>query len=114
MDRETQAPASEPPRLCDFLRQNHQQILEQWSTAVRALPVAAAMSQPRLIDHPPELLRVLAGYTETAHTGKRPTLSDLPKTHALDRLDVGFDLKQVSKEYALLRDCVLSMYERAV
>ena len=104
---------SELPPLADFVRQNEQQIVDAWATVVRAMPVASAMSQPRLIDHLPEMLRRIAEYVETVHTAARPTLNDLPKVHALDRLDVGFDLKQVSKEYAVLRDCVLVMYEHA-
>jgi PAS domain S-box-containing protein len=101
----------EPPRLCDFIRDNRQAILNSWTVAVRRLPVASELSQPRLIDHLPELLDRIAEVVRTVHEGGSTTLHGLPHVHAMDRLDRGFDLKAVVSEYALLRRCVLAMYE---
>jgi hypothetical protein len=66
----------------------------------RSLDVARSLSQPRLIDHLPELLSRVADVI-------------LPKLHALERLHRGFDLKEVVDEYGLLRRCVLDAFRAA-
>ncbi|WNG62774.1 GAF domain-containing protein [Archangium gephyra] len=48
---------------------------------------------------------------ETVHTGQHETLAGVPEVHALDRLEVGYDLDEVAHEYALLRACILRLYE---
>jgi len=97
-------------RLCDFIRTHLSVILTRWEHMVRSLPVASPLSARRLIDHMPEVLETIAAFTQTAHTGERASMSGDPETHALDRLDEGFDLAAVTTEYALLRTCVLRLY----
>jgi hypothetical protein len=101
----------ELPSLSEFMRARRQEILDQWAQAVRAFAVAEEISEPRLMDHLPDLLDELADFV-CADSGAS-NMRGLPKIHALERLDVGFDLKQVAHEYAILRDCVLRLYERA-
>jgi hypothetical protein len=48
---------------------------------------------------------------ETVHTGEHQTLEEIPEVHALDRLEAGYDLEEVSHEYALLRGFILRLYE---
>ena len=48
--------------------------------------------------------------TSTAASAR--SLEELPEIHAMQRLDVGFDLEQVTREYALLRTCILRLYGR--
>jgi hypothetical protein len=104
------ATPQELPGLSEFMRAHRQEILDRWARAVRDFPAAEQISQPRLIDHLPDLLDELAEFVSAASSVS--TMRDLPKIHALERLDVGFDLKQVAHEYAILRDCVLRLYER--
>ncbi len=97
-------------RLCDFIREQRTLILEEWERAVRVMPEARRLSQPRLLDHLPPLLDRMADRVEDVHTGGLGSLEDWPEIHALQRLDVGFDLEQVTHEYALLRACILRLY----
>ena len=102
-----------PARLGAFIRDRRDQILEEWSRRVRSLDIARSLSQPRLIDHLPELLSRVAHVIESTREGEPLSLADLPKLHALDRLHRGFDLKEVVDEYALLRRCVLDAFRAA-
>jgi PAS domain S-box-containing protein len=99
-------------RLCDFIRDQRDLILEEWERAVRRIPCARSLSHAGLLNHLPELLERVASVVEGAHDGEPPSLEDLPEIHATQRLDVGFDLEQVTREYALLRTCVLRLYGR--
>jgi len=97
-------------RLCDFIREQRTLILEEWERLVRVMPEARRLSQHRLLDHLPPLLDRMADRVEDVHTGVLGSLDDWPEIHALQRLDVGFDLEQVTHEYALLRTCILRLY----
>jgi signal transduction histidine kinase len=99
-------------RLCDFIRQQSPLILEEWERAVRRIPCARSLSHAGLLNHLPQLLERVASVVEGVHDGERPSLEDVPEIHATQRLDVGFDLEQVTREYALLRACILRLYGR--
>ncbi|WP_395808178.1 ATP-binding protein [Archangium minus] len=101
-------------RLCDFIRAQRTVILEDWEHAVRRLPCARQLDSPHLLNHLPLLLDRVASLVEGVHTGERGSLEELPEIHALQRLDVGVDLEQVTNELALLRACVLRLYGRYV
>src|SRR5688572_22380243 len=96
-----------PPRLADFLRKNKDAVVRAWEQAVREVPAARPLARPRLIDHVPELLDRMAEAVERdvsdAAAGEQAT--DL---HALERLDEGFDLGEVTREYAILRECLIT------
>lgn len=107
----------EPPsgiRLCDFIRDRHSDILTAWEHLVRAEPVAATLTEGALRDHLPGLLRRIAAAVETVHEPGDIPLDHLAELHALDRLDVGYDLGALVNEYKLLRSCVLQLYAREV
>jgi PAS domain S-box-containing protein len=93
-----------------FIRAQRSRILADWEGAVRQLPYAQGLSQPRLFDHLPELLDRIANVVETVHTGGHSSLDNMPEVHALERLDSGYDLDEVAEEYALLRTCILQLY----
>ncbi|HEY0095603.1 MAG TPA: GAF domain-containing protein, partial [Archangium sp.] len=98
-------------RLCDFIREHLQLILEDWAREVRELPLGLQdFSRPRFLDHLPQLLEHVANVVETVHTGEHRTLEGMAEEHALERLDVGLDLEQVTQEYAVLRGCVLRRF----
>jgi PAS domain S-box-containing protein len=101
-------------RMCDFIRDHHDHILEEWTREARLLAGVQGLSQLQLLDHLPQLLQRIAQVVETVHTGEHRTLEELPEVHALDRLDAGFDLEQVAREYALLRACILRLYSEHV
>jgi PAS domain S-box-containing protein len=89
-------------------------ILEEWERDMRELPCARGLSHGRLLDHLPLLLERVAGVVEGVHSGEHGSLEEVPEIHALQRLDVGFDLEVVTREYSLLRTCVLRLYGRHV
>ncbi|WP_239014458.1 sensor histidine kinase [Archangium violaceum] len=99
-------------RLCDFIRAQRTVILEDWERAVRRIPSARQLDSPQLLNHLPLLLDRVASLVEDVHTGERGSLEELPEIHALQRLDVGADLEQVTNEFALLRASVLRLYGR--
>ncbi|HEX8819308.1 MAG TPA: GAF domain-containing protein [Archangium sp.] len=108
---ESHLEARERLRLCDFIREHTPRILAEWERELRGHSPARALSQPRLLDHLPHLLNRVANVVETVHTGEHQTLESFPEVHALERLEVGYDLEDVSHEYAVLRECVLRLYE---
>ena len=98
--------------LADFLRSHRDAILEAWEAEVRRLPAAQHLSRIALRDHVPLLLESIAAVL----SGPRDTevcaaLGPIPDVHALERQEEGFDLRQVVKEYQLLRRCVLRLWE---
>jgi hypothetical protein len=97
----SESPSLQPgsiEHLGSFLRRHRREILGEWSALVHQLPTAHALSEPRLLEHIPDLLDAIALVLDES-----AALSDLPKVHAFDRLDLGFDLAAVIDEYALLR-----------
>lgn len=111
MDKNEISPALSPQLpLGAFIRNKRSHILKDWEESVRQLPHAQGLSQPRLLDHLPDLLERIANVVETVHTGGSASLDDMPEIHALERLDSGYDLDEVAEEYALLRACILHFY----
>jgi signal transduction histidine kinase len=98
-------------RLCDFIRENQPRILAEWEREVRGHPYSQGLSRPRLLNHLPDLLERVSDLVETVHTGQHETLEGVPEVHALERLEAGYDLVEVAHEYALLRACILRLYE---
>ncbi|MCY1075341.1 ATP-binding protein [Archangium lansingense] len=108
------AGAGERRRLCDFIREQRELILAEWERAVRLIPYTRQLSHFRLLNHLPPLLDRMADLVEGVHTGAQGSLEEWPEIHALQRLDVGFDLEQVTHEYSLLRSSVLRLYGQYV
>jgi len=100
-----------PSPLADFLRTHRDTILEEWEAEVRQLPAAQLLSQVALRDHLPMLLDSIAAVMSGARDAEVGTsLGRVPDVHSLERQAEGFDLRQVVKEYQLLRRCVLRLW----
>jgi len=99
-----------PRRLADFLRERHDEILGRWEHEVVRLRPAKFLSRPALLDHIPDFLRQLADFVEALreHQVVAPP-QQFPVVHAIERLDVGYDLDEVVAEYAILRECIATM-----
>src|SRR6267378_1037923 len=105
--------SDEPRRLADFLRENRDQILAHWETEVRKVRAARQLERPLLIDHVPEFIEDLAEYVDELRTGHDVAPpGDQPRIHALERLEVGYDLAEVVAEYAVLRRCITELAAR--
>lgn len=98
-----------PPRLCDYIRSRQPDILARWEADARQLPVSTSLSERRLIDHLPEVLRRIADTVDPV--AKASPTDRSPEVHALDRLGDGYDLTAVVHEYGLLRDAILATYQ---
>jgi signal transduction histidine kinase len=105
---------SEPRRLGDFLRDHREEILAGWERAVRSIGAARNLSRPVLLDHMSEFIDDLAVFVNQSRSGMdaRPP-QDNPRIHALERLEVGYNLSEVVEEYAILRRCIAGMAVRA-
>src|SRR5690348_16120199 len=91
-------------RLGKLIRDRRDEILARWERGVRALPHAAQLDHPRLVDHIPELLDRIAWMTEARGRDPRPELGKrVSMQHAMSRLEEGFDLLEVIDEFGVLR-----------
>ncbi|WP_002633821.1 ATP-binding protein [Myxococcus hansupus] len=102
------APRTRTLEVAEFLRARRPQLLEDWQRVMRTLHPERETQTTWLLDHMPQLLGVLADLIDH---GPEAPLTDVPDEHAMSRLDGGFDLGQVSVEYALLRKCILRRLE---
>jgi signal transduction histidine kinase/putative methionine-R-sulfoxide reductase with GAF domain len=98
-------------RLCDFLRSRQDEIVSTWAQRVRSTAPARELSESAIVDHLPEILRLIADYIEAVQTGRAVPLEQLAHAHAVDRLGRGFDFDQIIGEYALLRRTILDLWE---
>src|SRR4051812_1714781 len=104
------AATAEPRRLADFLRENKKEILRQWAAEVRKIRAARNLDEPILLDHLPEFIEDLAEYVDDVRHGEQiGPPEERPRVHALERLEVGYDLAEVVAEYAVLRRCITEL-----
>lgn len=95
--------------LADLIRENRDEILARWLTALKECAPASRLTEQQLVDHLPVLLDRLI----TALAGievNNWTLVELQEAehHAVHRLDVGMDLRDVATEFFLLRHILLT------
>jgi signal transduction histidine kinase len=71
---------------------------------------ARQLSRPLLLDHLPDFISDLADYADgVRHGGREGPPEENPRIHALERLEVGYDLAEVVEEYAVLRRCITEL-----
>ncbi len=102
--------AAAPHRLADLLRERKNEILASWETIVRRMVVAQRLTRPLLLDHMPGYLDDLVHFIDDTRAGFDPQPPDqYPRLHALERLEIGYDLAQVVSEYAAIRTCITAL-----
>jgi signal transduction histidine kinase len=102
-----------PSQLAEFLRTDRDAILESWRAAIEDRPASQGLSMEALIDHIPDLLDAIADTGEAHVVDSRSRLdTETAERHALERLAEGMDLSQVVIELAVLRDCILQVWDR--
>ena len=105
-------PDFSPSQLAEFLRSHRDAILEKWRGAVADRPASQGLSLEALIDHIPNLLDAIAETGEAHVVDNRARLdTETAEQHALTRLGEGLDLSQVVIELAVLRDCILEVWD---
>jgi signal transduction histidine kinase len=102
-----------PSQLAEFLRTRRDVILQRWREAIEDRPSSRGLSLETLIDHIPELLDAIAETGEAYIGDKQSRLdTETAERHALERLTEGLDLSQVVIELAVLRDCILQVWDQ--
>ena len=102
-----------PSELAEFLRTHRDAILERWHAAIADRPSSQGLTVQTLIDHIPDLLDDIAETGEAHVVDNRSRLDTATaERHALERLAEGLDLSQVVIELAVLRDCILQVWDR--
>ena len=105
--------AATPRRLADFLSERRDEILGEWEKQVRRMDVAERLDRPLLLVHMPEFLDELIHFVDDTRKGHDVQPPDqYPRIHALERLEIGFDLAEVVSEYASLRTCIAALIVR--
>jgi signal transduction histidine kinase len=116
-----------PMRLAEFILSNEEPILAEWETFARSICVGEDLDQLTLRDHAGQILRATArdmkspqtaaeqaekskGQQDACDTGAGDALDGASDAHALDRLDLGFDMMEVTSEYRALRASVLQLW----
>jgi len=105
---------SRPPRFADVLRANKEALLAEWEAEVRRLPAARDLPGPVLRNGVPDLLDRLVKAMEAPAAGVSPSAvaaDQFPRLHALERLEAGFDLRQVAQEFSVLRRILITRWE---
>lgn len=103
------APDDDTSCLIGVLRDRGEPILARWEALARERLGLDDLSRCALRDHLPQVLgEVRAFLAEPAAASGRGA-----ERHATDRLERGFDLGLVVREYDLLRDCVVEAWRAA-
>ena len=89
-----------------FLREQQEQILQEWLRRVGALPDAAGMPEPALRDNVPAILTEIAERLEAPGVSR---LDALPSHHAIARYKIGFDIRSLVAEYRILRQVLVDL-----
>ena len=96
--------------LAAWLRQNRDRILAAWEGQTRTELEKDGLSARELRDHLPELLERIAELAEGSERALGRRMPErIPDQHALERLNEGFALFEVSTEFARLRRVILEL-----
>jgi hypothetical protein len=96
--------------LAERIRTRREEILSSWETGVRTLASAARTPTAVLVDRVPVFLDWLADRLDRGDSpdDERDAFSH---RHTVGRVSQGYDLVEVVGEWALLRECLLAVWE---
>lgn len=92
----------------EHIRANRERITEAWRRRVAPLPGLSNVPPAAVADHMPEFLGELAGWIAGEEDAAARAYERLVQGHALQRLGIGVDLETLLREYAILREVVLT------
>lgn len=112
-------------RLSQFIRENTEEILAEWETFARALPMGGSMDIEALRDHAKDMLGVVAQDLDTPQTLAEQTekaqgksdaeehgVTTAAQWHGAGRAESGFTVGQMVAEFRALRASVLRLWTR--
>ena len=110
-------------KLSRFIRENTEEILSEWETFARSLPMGGSMDIAALRDHAKEMLGVIAGdlampQTEEEQRDKAAGESDAveensataAQSHGAGRAESGFTIAHMVAEFRALRASVIRLW----
>jgi signal transduction histidine kinase len=113
------------PRLSTFIRENTEQILSEWETFARALPMGDAMDIAALRDHAKEMLGVIASDLEMPQTQRQQAdkakgesdaderqVLTAAQEHGAGRAESGFTVAHMVSEFRALRASVMRLWTK--
>jgi len=111
------------PRLPNFIRDNTEQILSEWETFARSLPMGGSMDIAALRDHAKEMLGVIARDLETPQTRRQEAnkaegradandrmAPNAAQKHGAGRAGSGFTVEHMVAEFRALRASVIRLW----
>ena len=106
---------AETAGLADFVRAHQSAIVSEWQKLVLELPSARKLKRPSILQRVPNLLEQIADRVrETSAGGSREPPRNAPQRHAGDRPLENSELSEIVLECALLRDCIVRLWETSV
>ncbi len=101
--------------LADFLTAQREAVVERFKARVGRTLAPGALSDSELRDHLPDFLQsIVQALREQASPAARVfDHNATAEEHGRQRLSIGFSLDALTREYGLLRDCVLELLEEA-
>lgn len=99
-------------RLGDILLARRAEILHKWTSSIRALSGASAVTTIELVDHLPNVLDELTEILRKApDEGVAPGRMPTAGKHGTQRFRLGFVIESVVREYALLHRSIIEVVE---
>ena len=100
--------------LAALINAHQETLLSYWRMKVRELPAAKLLDKPTLNDHIPILLAELASALALADSDaiRSQITEGSSTTHGLQRLENGFEVEEVVREYNILRNCIHELAEK--
>jgi signal transduction histidine kinase len=99
-----------------LLRKSRTTVLQRWQARVAEMTQAMQISRIELLDHIPtfleDLISLFEGPPPSAETIEIPAQASAPM-HGAQRLNVGFDVDEVIREYGILADVLLEVIDQS-
>lgn len=112
-------------KLSNFIRENAEEILSEWETFARSLPMGASMDIVALRDHAKEMLGVIANDLATPQTEEQQqdkaagesdaiqeNISTAAQAHGAGRAESGFSIAHMVAEFRAMRASVIRLWTR--
>ncbi len=101
------------PELGTLLRNERSTVLQRWQSRVAELTRALNISRIELLDHMPTFVDGLIALCERPSAGIAAPAETSAPMHGAQRLNVGFDIDEVIREYGILADVLLQVIDEA-